>query len=190
MHILDHLTEEHRKAERMLRALADTDPGAERNRLLGELDEALSVHMAVEEMFVYPIAQEVLDDEKVEEAEAEHDLARDGIRLLRERASEPGFGAVVDMVTAGIGHHVEEEETELFPDLRQKAADRLAGLEPGELEQEARASRSARTPRGRTGDDDDGETRDELYARAQAADIAGRSQMTKDELAAALRAAE
>jgi len=176
MHVLDHLTEEHRKAEQMLAQLAGSDAGAERDRVIGELEEALSVHMAVEEMFVYPVALEVLDAEDVREANNEHDLAREGLAKLRELAAEPGFGAAVDMLTAGIGHHVHEEESDLFPKLRTRAADELAGLEPEALEQEARRAGAGSEP-----------TKEELYAQAQEVDLPGRSQMTKRELAEALR---
>lgn len=178
MHVLDHLTEEHRKAEKLLEQLAKSDAGPERNRLLDELDDALRTHMAVEELFLYPVACEVLDEDDVREANNEHSLARDGLQQMRELADEPGFGAAVEMVTAGIGHHVHEEESELFPELRERAGDRLEDMDPEELE--ARARRSG-------GDAADGPTRDELYARAKAADIPGRSQMSKQELAEALR---
>ena len=42
---------------------------------------------------------------------------------------EPGFGAEVAMLTAGIKHHVKEEETEVFPELKRKLdRDTLARL--------------------------------------------------------------
>lgn len=47
--------------------------------------------------------------------------------------SKPGFGAVVAMLQAGIAHHVHEEEHDMFPELREKAADRLAEMDPDEL---------------------------------------------------------
>jgi len=142
MHVLDHLESEHRKAERMLAQLSDSEAGPERNRIIEELDDALRVHMAVEEMFVYP-AEKALDAEEVKEANTEHDLARDGLAKLHELASEPGFGAAVDMLTAGIAHHVQEEESDLFPKLRRHAADQLDPLDPEELEQEARRAGAA-----------------------------------------------
>lgn len=181
MDVLDHLIEEHRKTEDMLRRLADSDPGAERERVVSELDEALTLHMKVEEMFLYPLIAEAVGDEAREEADVEHALAREGLASLKERSGGAGFGAAVDMLTAGIEHHVEEEESELFPKLRQRAAQEFAGTDPDELEEQAK---SALADGGSGGSD--GQTRDELYAKAQAADIAGRSQMTKQELAEAL----
>lgn len=179
MHVLDHLTEEHRKAEQLLERLAKSDEGPERDRLVNELDDALTVHMAVEEMFLYPVACAVLDAEDVEEATTEHSLAREGLRKLHALAAQPGFGAAVDMLTAGIGHHVREEESELFPELRAKAGPQLDDMDPEDLESQARSS-------GRGGSD--GPTKDELYAQARDAGIPGRSQMTKQELVDALHA--
>jgi hypothetical protein len=75
---------------------------------------------------------------------------------------QPGFGAAVAMLQAGIDHHVEEEENEAFPKLR-KAMGAPA--------------------RSTSGDEP---TRDELYQQAQEQGIEGRSQMTKQELAEAL----
>jgi iron-sulfur cluster repair protein YtfE (RIC family) len=178
--LLDHLTEEHRKAEQMMQTLLDSDEGPEREQTLGELREALLKHMAVEEQFLYPIVQRTLGDEPEQEAENEHTLAREGLDKLAELVSEPGFGAAVEMLQGGVGHHVKEEEQEIFPKLRRQAGDEVAALDPDELEQRVES-------RGGSAGD---VTKDELYQRAQAADIPGRSQMTKDELAEALESAD
>lgn len=168
MDVLDHLTQEHRKAESLMASLAETDPGAERDRLIAELEDALTTHMAVEEQFLYPIVEDAIGAEDVEEAHTEHQLARDGLAALRETAGLPGFGAALDMLEAGIAHHVSEEEKDMFPELRKKAADAIEALDPEVLEAAA------------------GATRQELYDAAREADIAGRSQMSKTELSDAL----
>ena len=176
MDVLDHLTEEHRKVELLIAQLKGTDPGDQRDRLVDDLIAALSTHMAVEERFLYPIVAEVGEDEMEHEGENEHDLAREGLAKLDALRKEPGFKAALDMVEAGIGHHVKDEEEEVFPTLREKAASRIAALDPDELEAEV--------------DDDTTDltelSKDELYAKAQEADVPGRSSMTKDELAEAV----
>jgi hemerythrin-like domain-containing protein len=172
MDVLEHLTSEHRKVEKMMRQLADTDPGDERDRLVAELDEALTIHMLVEEKFLYPIVSSKLDREKEAEAETEHALARDGLMTLHDLAHEGGFGAAVDMLEAGVKHHVKEEEESLFPELRRKAAAEIGELDPESLEAQVKAEEL---------------TRSELYERAREANIAGRSSMTKDELVEAVQ---
>jgi hemerythrin-like domain-containing protein len=172
MDVLEHLTSEHRKVEAMMKKLSDTDPGAERDRLVEELDEALTIHMLVEEKFLYPIVKSKLGREPEEEAETEHSLARDGLMTLQELAHEGGFGAAVDMLQAGVKHHVEEEEKEIFPALRQKAGQQIAAMDPESLEAQVKAEEL---------------TRSELYERARQANIAGRSSMTKHELVEAVQ---
>lgn len=194
MDILEHLEHEHREVERMLDELAASEEGGEREQLILDLEEALRLHMAVEEQHVYPIVVDVMDPEDETEARIEHDLARDGIAKLKALSEEPGFGAVVDMVRAGIAHHVEEEEDEIFPELREKAGDRIARLDPEALEDRTEPIDrepevplpGVEAPEGAAGDLDD-LTRDELYERAKEAGISGRSSMTKQQLAEALR---
>lgn len=192
MDVLEHLEHEHREVERMLDELEDTEPGDDRAQLILDLEEALRLHMAVEEQHLYPIVADVMDEEHAVEAQVEHDLARDGLAKLKELAEEPGFGAAVDMLRAGIAHHVREEEDEIFPELRDRAGERIATMDPERLEEESEpvAAIDDHEPpdtewaRGRV---PAGATRDELYERAKDADIPGRSSMTKDELARALQ---
>jgi iron-sulfur cluster repair protein YtfE (RIC family) len=174
MDVLTHLEQEHRKVEAMLKTLSDSEPGAERERTLAELEESLATHMAVEERFIYPLVKKDLEAEMADEADTEHRLARTGLAKMRELVDRPGFGAAVEMVKGGIGHHVKEEETEMFPALRKKAADEIAGLDPEELEEQVKSGQSGEP------------TKAELYEQARAAGVEGRSSMSKEELAAAV----
>jgi len=174
MDLLEHLMQEHRRAEHMMQRLSESEPGQERERLVDELDDALSTHMLVEEQFLYPLVAKVIGGETREEAEVEHSLTRDGLMKLQDLSREPGFVAATEMLQAGVAHHVKEEEEEVFPELRQKAPDEIAAMEPEQLEAQVR---------------DEEQTRDELYERARAAGIRGRSAMTKHELAEAVHRA-
>ena len=169
MNLLDHLVSEHREAESLIDQIADTDPGPERTRLLDELAEALHTHMKVEEQFLYPLAREVLsDDDEVEEGNNEHETAREVLDRMYEIKDEPGFAGALDMLKAGLVHHHGDEEEDLFPVLREKAGDRIDRLDPEKLEEFV------------------GLTREELYDKAQAAGVEGRSDMTRDDLSRAL----
>jgi len=66
------------------------------------------------------VVQRVVGEEEAEEAGIEHRLAREGLAEVQRLVDEPGFGAAVAMLTAGIRHHVKEEETEVFPELKRK----------------------------------------------------------------------
>jgi hemerythrin-like domain-containing protein len=113
----------------MLKALANGKPSATRRRTTAKLVAALTLHMAIEEELLYPLVAKRVDKEDALEASIEHGLARDGLAKMAELVDEPGYGAAVAMVTAGIKHHVKEEETDVFPKLKAKLSrDELAAL--------------------------------------------------------------
>jgi len=114
------LKKDHREAEAMLKSLAASSPGARRKSTLDKLDSALRLHMTIEEREIYPLVAKLVGEEDAKEADIEHSLARDGLDKLQQLVDEPGFGAAVAMLTAGIKHHVKEEEHEMFPDLKKK----------------------------------------------------------------------
>jgi hemerythrin superfamily protein len=119
--LLDELEQQHRMAEALLSELENAEGEAEQRPLVDELVTALLEHMMTEETQVYPTVRE-LDDRMAEEAEIEHGLARKGLEQLQSLVGQPGFGAAVAMVQAGVEHHVEEEENEVFPKLREAEA--------------------------------------------------------------------
>ena len=114
------LKKDHREAEAMLKTLAASSPGVRRKSTLKKLDTALRLHMKIEEQDVYPLVARLLGKDEAQEANIEHGLARDGLDKLEDLVDQPGFGAAVAMLTAGIRHHVNEEEHEMFPDLKKK----------------------------------------------------------------------
>jgi hemerythrin-like domain-containing protein len=114
------LKKDHRDVEGMLKTLAASRPGARRRATVDKLVAALELHMEIEEADVYPLVATLVAEEDAEEAEIEHQLARDGLAKLPQLVDQPGFGAAVAMLTAGIKHHVKEEEHEMFPALKQK----------------------------------------------------------------------
>jgi len=156
--------------------------GADRQPLVDELATALRAHMELEETVLYPAMAPVTGQEAVQEANTEHELGRKSLEdVLRLAPDEPGFGAALDATKAGIAHHVDEEENEVFTELRkdgQSVLDQIATpfmqkrLELG-LPMVATALAAA-------------STKDELVAEAKAADVDGATSMTKAELAQAL----
>lgn len=112
------LKADHREVEKLLKQLADAEEGSERNELAREVEMKLTSHMDLEESIVYPPVSERVGDEDREEAEIEHRLAREGIQTMMSMLDKPGFGASVQMLLAGIKHHVEEEESQLLPELK------------------------------------------------------------------------
>ena len=112
------LKADHRAAKKLLTSLADSEEGAERTEMANELNAALTLHMAIEESIVYPAVRRYVGEDDEEEAQIEHGLAREGLEKMMGMLTVPGFGAAVEMLKGGILHHVEEEETEIFPELK------------------------------------------------------------------------
>jgi hemerythrin-like domain-containing protein len=123
------LKRDHREVASMLRTLESSKPGARRWATVDKLTAALELHMEIEERDIYPVVARTVGKEEAVEAGVEHRLARDGLGELHKLVDEPGFGAAVAMLTAGIRHHVKEEEQEVFPELKRKInRDELAEL--------------------------------------------------------------
>lgn len=139
------LKADHREVEKLLKQLADTEEGSERQELVTELTTKLSLHMEIEESIVYPLVREHVGEEDEEEADVEHQLARDGLMKVNELIEAPGFGAAVEMLMGGISHHVEEEETQILPDLKDEL-ERQEWLSMGDAIAQAREAAGMPVP--------------------------------------------
>jgi len=176
--IVTVLETDHRIVERLLEQLATSDPGPDRERDAGRLADSLALHLEFEEREVYPLLAPA-DEELVTEADVEHQLARTALAQVGDLVAAPGFGAAVEMLKAVIGHHVSEEESEAFPELRELCpSDRLEELglrlvgekrERGVIEAEL-----------------DFLNKSQLDELARLADVDGRSSMSIDELRVAV----
>ncbi len=113
------LKKDHREVNTRLSALAKSNPGPERNQLMQEVDRMLRLHMDIEERVVYPSVERVEGKKPAKEANVEHGLVRAGLDQARQLRRAPGFGAAIEMLAAGVSHHVKEEESEILPALKQ-----------------------------------------------------------------------
>jgi hemerythrin-like domain-containing protein len=143
------LQADHRRVEALFARIGSTGDG-ERADLVQQLLSTLRMHMELEENHVYPLLSNEVDANLAEEAEIEHQLARDGLAQLEALApDEPGFDAAFAMVIAGIEHHVHEEESVAFPRLvSQLGSDRLAELAAQLLSLRAKLVERHQSPRG------------------------------------------
>jgi hypothetical protein len=100
----------------------------------------LSRHAAIEEQILYPWAREYIDqsDDEVLEAIEEHHVVKWLLWELEDLSpTDERFDAKVTVMMEAVRHHVEEEESELFADLRDVAT-RAELMELGELLTEAK----------------------------------------------------
>src|SRR3954452_7557333 len=120
------LTEDHREVEDLFQRFESAGEGAQRQkrRLVDQMIAALSRHAAIEERILYPFARDTIEgaDDQVLEAFEEHHVVKWLLwELQGMNPSDERFEAKVAVMMENVRHHVEEEESELFPDLRDVA---------------------------------------------------------------------
>jgi hemerythrin superfamily protein len=94
---------------------------AERVDLAHRICTALTVHATAEEEIFYPAVREAIDEPLLfDEAEVEHDSAKTLIAQIESTDPEDDdlFDARVIVLCEYVEHHVEEEESEMFPKAR------------------------------------------------------------------------
>jgi len=130
--LIDLLIHDHREVAELFNRFEDEDD-AQRRQDIGEATIAELVrHSVAEEMYLYPAARKALPDG---DALAEHEIAehaeaeRDMKALESLEPTDPEFDRLYRKLAAEIRHHMQDEETDLFPRMRAACtADDLAEL--------------------------------------------------------------
>src|ERR1700712_5108138 len=126
---LTMLEEEHRAVEKLFEAFerAEENDLERKATLVQRACELLTMHAIVEEEILYPAAKDALgedDKDDVNEAYVEHFLVKTLIeKFSTMKAGDEGFDATFKVLTESVTYHVEEEESELFPELRKTKLD-------------------------------------------------------------------
>lgn len=126
------LTDEHREVEQVFGRLESLAGGTseQAEQLARQLVICLVQHSVAEEIYLYPTVRERLTggDELADQEVSEHDEAeRTMQRLESQSPSDPDFWPAVHELMREIRQHVHEEETELFPRLRNACAQHELG---------------------------------------------------------------
>ncbi|KAK44808.1 cation-binding protein [Caballeronia jiangsuensis] len=129
---LDMLEADHRAIEQLFDAFerAERSDFERKNALVQRACELLTIHAIVEEEMLYPVAQNALAEDQridVDEAYVEHFLVKTLIeRFANLKAGDDGFDATFKVLKENTTHHIEEEETTLFPEVRKTQMDLVA----------------------------------------------------------------
>ena len=103
----------------------DDDDGQRKAELVDDICYELTVHTMIEEEIFYPAVRAVIDDQDLmDEADIEHAGARELVSQLE--VMYPGddhFDATVTVLGEEVSHHIDKEETSMFP------AARAAGID-------------------------------------------------------------
>jgi hypothetical protein len=120
------LMADHRKVEDLFKQYekAKSDE-AKKQAIFLQINAELKVHMAIEEEIFYPASRPFVDEQDtVNEAEVEHGSAKALMQQLEAMSpSDDYYDAKVKVLSELIEHHVEEEETEYFPECRKSEMD-------------------------------------------------------------------
>ncbi|MEI9964841.1 MAG: hemerythrin domain-containing protein [Caulobacteraceae bacterium] len=119
------LEADHREVDGWFDDYEALDADADKKALAAKICLALKVHTQIEEELFYPPArQETGDTDLLDEAVVEHAGAKNLIAEIEAmQPGQPLYDAKVKVLGEQVRHHVEEEETELFPEVRETDID-------------------------------------------------------------------
>ena len=181
MDVVTAIMNDHRVLEGLFDELSSGDE--DRAVLVAEVKARLLAHSRAEERYVYPVLAKVRPRERgeIHHGVEEHREAEDKLAAL-ETSSDADFSHALKEFVDAVAHHVDEEESELLPAIK-------AAMSYRKRDELGRRFESSRISELRRAGIDDSLTKEDLYIKAQRAGIAGRSTMSRSELARALLAA-
>ncbi|MEB3246202.1 MAG: hemerythrin domain-containing protein [Vampirovibrionales bacterium] len=112
------LKQEHQEAKDLFEEILDTEPIDRAKTEL--LCEKLKLHMEMEETFFYPEIEDLKKTkEMTQEGELEHDEAKKYMKaLLKSDLDDIEYKVKLEMLKLSVVHHVDEEESDLFPEAK------------------------------------------------------------------------
>jgi len=137
------LTADHDKVQELfkqfdeIKDVTDARGLQEKQRIVAAACAELTVHTQLEEEIFYPAVRRIIDEaDLMNEAQVEHDGAKALIeQLSRMTAKNEMFNAKFTVLAEYVKHHINEEQTEMFPKVR------LAELDLAQLGQRMTARR-------------------------------------------------
>lgn len=119
------LKTDHAEVRKMFDEFDKTDDDNKKEQLAREVCRALTIHAQIEEELFYPAAREGnVDDDLLDEAKVEHASVKELISQIEDMSvGDDLFDATVTVLGEYVKHHVQEEETQLFPECRESDMD-------------------------------------------------------------------
>lgn len=126
MDAIEVLTSDHEKVRKLFddfRNAADEDDEAEMRSLQRQIFDELETHTRIEEQVFYPAVRDLDEeelDETIDESLQEHHVVDVLIREIRELKDMDVFKAKMTVLIENVEHHADEEEDEMFPEVRER----------------------------------------------------------------------
>ena len=119
------LKEDHRAVEKLFKEFESARGEGRKQKLAKQICLELTVHTMIEEEIFYPACDGKVEEDLLKEAYVEHDAAKLLVAEIEgaDGQSDDFFDAKVQVLSEQVEHHVEEEEKELFPQVRKADLD-------------------------------------------------------------------
>lgn len=140
------LKQDHKAVEKLFKQFEKGKQPAEQRKVAQKVVKELSVHAAIEEMLFYPAvrARVPAADDMVLESLEEHHVVKWVLSELEDmKPDHERFKAKMTVLIENVRHHVEDEESELFPQVR-KAVGRKELGELGDAMERAKKTAPTR----------------------------------------------
>lgn len=119
--LIDHIIADHREADEVFREIDKSDDPEVRRALVEHVITELVRHSVAEEQYLYPTIRKVLSDgDKLADHElAEHAEAEKLMKQIEKTdTNDAKFDELFSKLVDDIRHHIEGEESQLLPKLR------------------------------------------------------------------------
>lgn len=143
MNAIELLESQHREVEDLFEEIEDTEDLEAKADLFEQLADKLAIHAAIEEHHFYPAVKEKRTEDILLESLQEHLAVKRVLAdLLENDVENETFDAQLTVLKETVSHHVEEEESDLFPKVRKilskaqlEAVGQAMSAEQAELEE-------------------------------------------------------
>jgi hemerythrin superfamily protein len=143
MNAIELLESQHREVEDLFEEIEDSDDLDTKADLFEQLADKLAIHAAIEEHHFYPAVKEKRTEDILLESLEEHLAVKRVLAdLLDNNVEDETFDAQLTVLKETVSHHVEEEESDLFPKVRKvlskdqlEAVGQAMSAEQAELEE-------------------------------------------------------
>ena len=151
---IEMLKEDHRKVKELFEEFEHAQQDQVKERIVENTLHELEIHAALEEEIFYPAAEEQIGEkESIDEAREEHHVVKLLIGELKKMsADDDRYDAKYTVLAESVKHHIEEEESELFPKLegRLDAEEVGAEMETRKEQLQERSHKRSAKAKGRT----------------------------------------
>jgi hemerythrin superfamily protein len=153
MNAIELLLSQHREVDELFSKIESTKSADRKSELFDDIADKLAIHAAIEEHHFYPAVRAARTEDILLESLEEHlAIKRVLADLLDVSVDDETFDAKIKVLKEQVEHHVEEEESDLFPKVKKlfdkdelEAIGQAMSAEQAELEEQGSARENVRS---------------------------------------------